>query len=119
MRRRTTGFRVEVVDRDLPRRPFAEITDEIEQLRSAETHMERESIRVDRLQRGLVSAHPGHLVILAGLPPGTWGRLPVGWQTMPQVSLTPQLPPIPRNVKGAIVVATDLAERIVKGARGE
>jgi hypothetical protein len=117
MRRRGTGFRVEVVDQDLPRLPFAKITDEIEKLRSIESHMVRESIRMDRLQRALTAAHPGHLVILVGMPPGSWARLPVGWQTMAQLSLTPQWPPVPRDIKGATAVAVDLAETIVKEER--
>jgi hypothetical protein len=119
MRRRGTEFRVEVVDQDLPRLPFAKITDEIEQLRSVEEYMVRESQRMDRLQRGLVSAHPGHLVILAGMPPAMWARLPVGWQTMARLSLTPQKPPVPRNIKGAVAVSADLAEEIVKRATSD
>lgn len=116
---RALGFRVEVTDQGLPRRPSRKATEEIKHLRAVEAHMARESIRMDRLQRDLVGAHPGNLVILVGLPPGSWAPLPVGWQTMQQLSLTPRWPPVPLGIKGAIAVAADLAETIVTRARGE
>jgi hypothetical protein len=93
--------------------PFAAITDEIEKLRAVERAYQHGNEELDRLQRFLVSAHPGHLVVFPPLPMGTWARLPEGWQTEKEWKLTLLKPPIPGDLKGAAAVSVSLAQQMV------
>jgi hypothetical protein len=113
---RRSGLRPVVVEelRCRHRRlPFAAITDEIEKLRAVERAYQTGNEELDRLQRSLVSAHPGHLVVFPPLPMGTWARLPEGWQTDKEWKLTLLKPPIPGDLTGAAAVSVSLAQQMV------
>lgn len=114
MRRSGHCFVVPVVESRPVRRTEA-MERELDELVSFERRMQRESERMDRLQRALLSAHPGNLVILVGLPPMTWMPLPFGWQTQRELRGAPQWAPVPEDVKGPVAVSADLAQAIVDG----
>jgi hypothetical protein len=120
MRRRSMGCLPSVTEEALPwcRKPHPALRDaEIAQLRLVEAEYQRGNEELDRVQRALVGAHPGHLVLYPGLPPGTWCRLPVGWHCLAPgtpVTLTPLWPPIPLDVKGPVGVSLGLAREMVR-----
>lgn len=118
MRRRNTALRsplaIRVTD-PVKRLPFAAITDEIERLRATEREWQAGSSRLDLLQRGLMSVHPGNLVILMGLPGESWAPLPEGWQTSRSLTLIPRQPPVPLAITGPVAISEALARAMVRG----
>lgn len=89
------------------------VAEEIKALRRLEADIVRANTGLDRLQRDLVGAHPGNLVIFGFMPPGTWAYLPEGWQGLSELPLTPRFGLPPGDVRGAVAVSVDVAEGIV------
>lgn len=86
--------------------------------------MERASRELDRLSLELLP-WPRTIVITTFLPPGMWAFLPVGWQTMTQLSLTllRGLPPWKgdpgRDVGVSLQLARDMVRLVRGGYRGD
>jgi len=87
-------------------------TAEIAELRRVEALISRESERLGRLQNRVMLSHPGNLIVTGVLPRGTWAVLPAGWQTATELGVTPRFGVPPRDVKGAVWVSEEVAERI-------
>lgn len=90
---------------------------EIAELRALEAEMQRGQLDMDRLQRDLIAAHPGNLVIFGWMPAGTWAELPPMWQSSAELRLTPRFGIPHIGVKRVIAVSPDLAKTIIKRNR--
>jgi len=93
---------------------------EIVELRTLERAIDLGARELDRLAMKLLP-WPRTIVLLAGMPPGSWADLPPGWQTQTQLHVTPQ-GGIPRWRGGAVAVAIDVAYVMIalleRGYRG-